>query len=194
MLKKIKSIKQALDCKCYLPALALALTLPDICGQIEYPNLRVGKRYETWFDEWVGIFYNNNNGFLEDELDSTYPKFDGKICYRLRCCFLHAGNSDINDFGEKEDDEYKYQYSFELCINGCDSYGIVWSDDITDNDNKKIKEISIRLNVEDLCRNLCYSAKKYYDHKGSDFFEKHQIKIIDIESEFKKIRKLNYKY
>ena len=38
MLEKIEAIEKALDNKSFLPALALALTLPDICGQIEYPN------------------------------------------------------------------------------------------------------------------------------------------------------------
>lgn len=39
MIEKIYAIEHALECKCYLPALALALTLPDICGQIEYPRI-----------------------------------------------------------------------------------------------------------------------------------------------------------
>ena len=25
------------------------------------------------------------------------------MCYKLRCAFLHSGNSDIEDFGKKED-------------------------------------------------------------------------------------------
>ncbi|MFT8320094.1 MAG: hypothetical protein ABF649_04245 [Bacillus sp. (in: firmicutes)] len=54
MLNKIEEIKQALKCECYLPALALALTLPDICGQIEYHqfvnkkgNRLFGKQYKA---------------------------------------------------------------------------------------------------------------------------------------------------
>ena len=39
VLEKINAIRVALEKECYLPALALALTLPDICGQIEYPEL-----------------------------------------------------------------------------------------------------------------------------------------------------------
>ena len=38
MLKIIEVIEDANSKNCSLPALALALTLPDICSQIEYPN------------------------------------------------------------------------------------------------------------------------------------------------------------
>ena len=38
MINKIESIEKAIKYKCYLPALSLALTIPDICGQIEYPQ------------------------------------------------------------------------------------------------------------------------------------------------------------
>ena len=40
MIDKIVAIRKAIECECYLPALALALTLPDICGQIEYPDFK----------------------------------------------------------------------------------------------------------------------------------------------------------
>jgi hypothetical protein len=40
LLEKIKDINLALTNKSYLSALALSLTLPDICGQIEYPDLK----------------------------------------------------------------------------------------------------------------------------------------------------------
>lgn len=35
----IESIEDALDKECWIPALALALTLPDTCGSIEYPEM-----------------------------------------------------------------------------------------------------------------------------------------------------------
>lgn len=47
MLEKVKDVKLALKGGAYQSALALALTLPDICGQIEYPNEKsVGERYK----------------------------------------------------------------------------------------------------------------------------------------------------
>lgn len=55
----------------FLP-LALALSLPDICGKIEYPNYvnekgeLVGKQYKTWFDDWVDHSYADPSGWMED--------------------------------------------------------------------------------------------------------------------------------
>lgn len=40
MINKIEAIEEAVKHKCYLPALSLALTIPDICGQIEYLELK----------------------------------------------------------------------------------------------------------------------------------------------------------
>ena len=51
------SIKACVDERNWHAALALALTVPDICGQIEYPEWagpgHTGKRYPKWFDTWV---------------------------------------------------------------------------------------------------------------------------------------------
>lgn len=54
MLKIIEVIEDANSKNCSLPALALALTLPDICSQIEYPNeTNVGYRYREWYNHHV---------------------------------------------------------------------------------------------------------------------------------------------
>ena len=39
LLEIIKEIEKALDNEMFLSALALTLTLPDICGKAEYPEL-----------------------------------------------------------------------------------------------------------------------------------------------------------
>ena len=46
MEKRIQEARKCLDNGLYEAALALALTLPDICGQVEYPAIKkVGERY-----------------------------------------------------------------------------------------------------------------------------------------------------
>ena len=51
----IKEIMSSLDHKNYLSALALTLTIPDICGKIAYPKITgegaVGKRKAKWYNE-----------------------------------------------------------------------------------------------------------------------------------------------
>jgi hypothetical protein len=73
----ILEIHQALDWGSYYAAIVTSLTLPDICGQLETPNERVGVRYRRWSDAWFIAKYAN---FLtSDDL------------YQLRNGVLHAG-------------------------------------------------------------------------------------------------------
>ncbi|WP_246010437.1 MULTISPECIES: hypothetical protein [Bacillaceae] len=120
MLEKIKDIRLALYNQNYQAALALSLTLPDICGQIEYPNLKrrdgrrnIGQQYATWFNDWVNHYYADPTGWTDDYSKAKSPIFTGEMCYSLRCSFLHEGNSDIPEWDEKEDSDFHYLYKFQ---------------------------------------------------------------------------------
>lgn len=197
MIEKIEAIRKAIENKCYLPALSLALTIPDICGQIEYSGLvnekgkrLVGKQYCAWFDEWVAHYYADHTGFKENGKYPKRPYFTGAMCYQLRCTYLHSGNSDIDDFGKDSDDEFRYVYHFELSINSCDSYGEWWMEPQF-NTSKLLKHKSVRIDISKLCDCMCSAAERYYQTKNKDLFIEHQIKVIDIYQECEKIRKLN---
>ena len=56
-LDRINEIEFALKNKMYQSALALTLTLPDICGQVEMPSAKVKARYELWFNQYVAPLY-----------------------------------------------------------------------------------------------------------------------------------------
>ncbi len=45
----IKEINACLKNGCYIAALTTALTLPDICGKVEYPNDGNSSRYKKWY-------------------------------------------------------------------------------------------------------------------------------------------------
>lgn len=49
----IMEIRCALDAKLYYIALQSALTLPDICGNIDFPRDGPGPRYAKWYDQNV---------------------------------------------------------------------------------------------------------------------------------------------
>ena len=47
----VKEINICLENDCYISALGMALTLPDICGKAKYPQWKkqnVGLRYKKW--------------------------------------------------------------------------------------------------------------------------------------------------
>lgn len=71
-------------------ALGIALTLPDICGNIAYPGTKVSEHYKKWYDEYVSTISDSQSyaGFMT---------IDGEVCYKLRCAYLHSGNFDLGN-------------------------------------------------------------------------------------------------
>ena len=52
----LEDVKTAKSNGAYLSALALALTIPDILGKIQYdryPNMENRDKYAQWFNDWV---------------------------------------------------------------------------------------------------------------------------------------------
>ncbi len=63
------------------PAIITALTIPDIAGSVEHPDLHSGPRYVQWLDRW---FASSNPSYIEHGVDSH-------ALYALRCRLLHQG-------------------------------------------------------------------------------------------------------
>ena len=88
----VKEIDESLEKGLFLGALALSLTLPDICGKAEYQIDNNGNRYRDWFDNYVigaqiaAGFYNDGMAYLS-----------GEVVYQLRCNFLHQGNPNTDN-------------------------------------------------------------------------------------------------
>lgn len=77
----IEEIEAAIDHGLFFSAVAVALTLPDVCSALELnqtdPNSvsnNVGQRYCKWFDTY---------------LSSHFSILTAQDCYRLRCGILH---------------------------------------------------------------------------------------------------------
>ena len=62
-------IKKLLKMNQFVPALFLALLIPDICGQIIFNNNR-GKRYCDWFNKYVKKEYRITKEEKEDILEN----------------------------------------------------------------------------------------------------------------------------
>jgi len=77
------SIRESLEAKNWHAALFMALTMPDICGNIAYPNLKhAGEKYRSWF---------------QDHLHETYTDYlTAAECWALRCSMLHAGKDKVS--------------------------------------------------------------------------------------------------
>ena len=84
------SIEKAINANDLYGALSTALTIPDIAGKLENPDLGVGARYKEWYRNW-----------LQDTYTGTGPAVGGHVflsdedCYGLRCSYLHAGGGEL---------------------------------------------------------------------------------------------------
>ncbi len=173
MLQLIEEIEASLNTQNLRCAIGMALTLPDICGQVEYPDeTQVGKRYTDWCNQYL-----LNQGFITSSIstdESTQHILSGDICYKLRCAFLHSGNTDLN---QRKNDHYPF---FELRISSAIDNGI-FVEPYTVKEKGKI--IHFALDVRHLCRVLCNAAKEYYkSHEPKSDFSEHQFSIVDVEA------------
>ncbi|MDD6204273.1 MAG: hypothetical protein PUC05_04715 [Firmicutes bacterium] len=144
-LNKIIEIKKALSAELYNCALALSLTLPDVCGKIEFPNEALpGNRYKKWFSSYATTYFTTKATSLPSEEIVEYAWLSAEECWALRCAFLHAGNFDVDHVSlanirihaHKRDGE---NYSHMVR----DSKYVDWD-------------------VIKLCKNLCSAAEQYY--------------------------------
>lgn len=160
-LSRIEEIELNISDKRWQSALALALTLPDICGGIAFPEIvkryrdgrimldrqkrptrDVGGQYIRWFDEYAAVFFKLN------EADEK-PYICGERCWQLRCEYLHQ-NKGFNN--EDEIDNVRFHLGVNCGCSVCDRDNTQQSDDGVD----------IRIDIEQLCLRMCKAAREYY--------------------------------
>lgn len=153
-------------------ALALALTLPDICGSIAYPEIvkkhrdgrivlnrqnnptrDVGSQYIRWFDNYAAPFFKV---YQNDE----EPYICGERCWQLRCEYLHQNKGFSNE-------EKGRNVRFHLGVNCGTSVCRL------DTAGQVNGSMDIRIDIEQFCLRMCQAAKSYYE-------KTHQEKSFDL--------------
>lgn len=187
--QRIEEVKRCLDCKMWQAALALALTIPDICGQIKFRNLKkinangkeinasIGDKYNKWFHEYVESYFADDKGW-DQEGFAVNPYFTGDMCYQLRCAFLHSGE----DAANKKNNKIKYQFS--LRINACDAIHMK-----TEREN----EIdSVIVDISNLCNYICKGALQFYhEWERPDDFNDRKCEWLDLDEWSECMKSLN---
>lgn len=173
ILARIDEIETCLESECYIAALALALTLPDICGKAEYPDKGVGKRYIQWFDQYVSSYQKSQSPY-----DADMPYLNGEVVYSLRNGFLHAGNPNI----EKEDIKDETCKIDQFCLEAGKSL-IGDTSRVSYGKEFEIIERGYTVNVRLLCMRLCRTARSYYlDNEDKFSFLNYDMIKTDCES------------
>ena len=183
LLRLIEDMNRALAYDCYFAALAIALTLPDICGKAKYPKAGVRKRYIEWYDEYVGRYEKcpKNEADADEE---EMPYLSGEVVYSLRCSLLHQGNPNIEKSDIKNDVTCKVD-RFTLLIqkkNKFDLYSDSASVTRQGVDPEAMKEIErcYEVNIRRLCLVLSLCASAYYrEYPGQFNFFNYDVVDLD---------------
>ena len=167
-LDRIEEVELNIVDRRWQSALALALTLPDICGGIAFPEIvkhyrdgrvmldrqknpprDVGTQYIRWFDEYAGDYFKLSQS-------GEKPYICGERCWQLRCEYLHQNKGFLND---------ENNIRFHLGLNCGMSVCQLDSMNIQENGN------DIHIDIEQFCLRMCKAAKSYYDkvHLEKDF-------------------------
>ena len=142
---KISEIRKALELELYNCALALALTLPDVYGKVEFPNSKTKERYKAWFNKYAQSYFVSVATVLPGEQLKKYTWLTANECYKLRCAVLHAGDYKVENI----------EVSLIL-LHAHKRNGKNYSHTVRDSKY-------IDADVIDLCERLCLAAEEYYN-------------------------------
>lgn len=186
MLNKIADIEKSLGAEAYLSALALTLTLPDICGKLEFPNDK--NHYSKWYDKWVNNLTQFKNGEYVKTKESQEHEalFNGEMCYGLRCAFLHSGNTTSKKI---KYDEFKLQITKMRPGGsyGANSYGSSWYENPEDKTERQITT-DAKIDIGGFCKRMCGAVKIFYEkHKNDYDFRDHNIELFNLDDEIKNL-------
>lgn len=181
-LEKIDAVRKAYELELYEPALALALTLPDICSAIENPTVtKVTERYIDWSNKH--IFYENPTNVDEN--------FAGAALYQLRCHFLHSGDSGLyKNTGDPTTRVYISE--FELMKPKKNEEGVgelliqasVWMDDQTQE-----RSFSVKMGIRYIIEEICNAAEEFYDSwNDKAAFDDHVVSFTEYSTEINRTR------
>ena len=184
MIKRITDeIALCIKNDCHLAALALALTLPDICGKAAFPCERsTKKRYTNWFEDHIGRYEREMSKSDEADL-ADLPYMSGELVYQLRCSFLHSGDTDIDRSQIQEEQNQLTEFNLELRRHD----DILAAGSSTYLHYAKTGDVEFRrydIGVTYLCKILSNVALKYYEN-NKEIFDFFSYNIID------RIAKLN---
>jgi len=178
-LHRIEEIELNIDDRRWQSALALALTLPDICGGIAFPEIvrkyrdgrvrmdkqnnptrDVGAQYVRWFDEYASSYFK-----LEPE--SEWPYISGERCWQLRCEYLHQNKGFLND---ENDEDVRFHLGVNCGTSICQC----------PKKQKQSDEKDIRIDIQEFCLRMCQAARNYYEKtRHEKDFDLYNTPVLD---------------
>jgi hypothetical protein len=157
------AVRKSLENKNWYAALTLALTLPDICGRLEFPNKNSSKRFIHWFNDYLLDKYTRNN------IWGTHVFLNGEDAYALRCAYPHQGEVNIEEqWIRKVISEFSFVAPPENSIVHCNQHNNL-----------------LQLQVDIFCLDVCNAIEKWVDDVSNDQeIQKRAEKLMTIQNDF----------
>ncbi len=180
ILRIINEINIALDNNCPILALTSALTLPDICGKAEFPELSVSQRYK----QWVGKYVVQPKDYYDRETGWGIPFLSGELLYALRCSMLHQGDPDLIDEDKQKQNIDYFELLWQEPERSCKTSFCQKSEIIKIDGKEKCIHNNYCIGIRGLCKRLCVVARRYYNKnkKRFDFLNDNTIVNIDFRT------------
>lgn len=160
----IDETKKCLECNNHLAALIVALTIPDVCGKVLYPNDRNGQRYKKWFDLYIGNY--EQCPFDKDKpKEEQMPYMNGEVFYKLRCAMLHEGSDDISNKISIDEFNLMFGKSANLETKFIEQRTDYLSDGTTKTYPKIVKW---NINVHQLCQKIIWASEAFLKNEAKD--------------------------
>lgn len=174
----LEALERCITDENWYGALFIALTLPDICGKIEYPEDGSTSRYVKWSQKYLldkhykaNIEINHHLDSRIDEIAKQIPShfrkkvikttMTGRDLFALRCAYLHEGLSELTSHRIKETLRH---FEFRQPPPNC----------IFDNNLNSGNYLQIQVSI--FCKNLISSIREW---------------LIEIEDDQVKMEKIN---
>ena len=167
-------------CKClkdgyYMAALTSALTIPDMCGKAEFPDLKnTGDHYKGWFDKYIGNHEKERHG------EKGMPYLSGELVYSLRCSLLHQGNPNIQEHISDKNNIVYFELRYQRLEGASRRMGAAEAQLIRIDGEEKAVNIKYSIDVKLLCYKLCIAARDCYN-KNKEKFDFFNYKIVGLD-------------
>lgn len=146
----ISSMMTACNAGNYYVALFTALTLPDICGRIEFPRTNGS---QDRYIKWTETFLHKLPG-----IGASYAKLmPASDMYALRCAVLHEGRSTVSD-----QHRAKKLLDYYIFISGSDTHL-----NLFDNFNGNNK-VFLQVSVDRFCAELKQAVTNWQQSISND--------------------------
>lgn len=160
----IDTVQDALDKGADKAAFFCALSIPDICAQIEFSDsMGVRERYSKWYNENVYPSENPPGQFPMNQLD-------GDVAYLIRCKLYHEGDRSHRNTLKKLKKKYKnslslheefkgdkIEFSLEFVPEDTENFSICQTSNVANQENEVIY-IKARVSPKTLSKKLIWIA------------------------------------